>query len=232
MSFTGFPTEGIQFFSDITHNNNREWFQANKHIYTNAVVEPAKAFIIELGEKLQTISPGVQYDTRTNGAGSMMRIYRDVRFSKDKSPYKNWLGIVFWEGKGKKNQNPGFYFGISPDGVGIHAGLYGFESAVMKAYRVAADDAQTGEELAQILAGLDANGYSYSGEQYKRVPRGYAADHPRERLLRYKGLVTSAPSISPAVVSSPELVDVCFAHCQKMAPLQQWLARVKKTIDG
>ena len=105
MTFTGFPREGIQFLRDIDDNNNRDWFEAHKHIYQTALVEPAQAFIVALGERLQTIAPNVQYDTRTNGSGSLMRIYRDVRFSKDKSPYKNWIGIVFWEGQGKKTDN-------------------------------------------------------------------------------------------------------------------------------
>lgn len=231
MTFTGFPNEGIQFLRDIDDNNNREWFEDNKHIYQTALVEPAQAFIMALGERLQAISPNIQYDTRTNGSGSLMRIYRDVRFSKDKTPYKNWLGIVFWEGQGKKNQNPGFYFGITGTGAGIHAGLHGFEPAVLAAYREAVDDEVPGNELVQIVVGLQTAVYTINGDQSKQVPRGFPKDHPRADLLRYKGLYASIPQLAPAVVASPKLIDVCFAHCQKMAPLPQWLAQVKRTTD-
>ncbi|MCA9967411.1 MAG: DUF2461 domain-containing protein [Anaerolineales bacterium] len=231
MTFTGFPREGIQFLRDIDDNNNRDWFEANKHIYQAALVEPAQAFIMALGERLQTIAPNVQYDTRTNGSGSLMRIYRDVRFSKDKSPYKNWIGIVFWEGQGKKSQNPGFYFGISGSGAGIHAGMYGFEPAMLAAYREAVDDEARGSALAEIVVGLQTAVYTLHGDQYTQVPRGFAKDHPRADLLRYKGLFASAPQLNPNIVASAELVDACFAHCQQMAPLQQWLAQVKHRTD-
>lgn len=231
MTFTGFPREGIQFLRDIDDNNNRDWFEANKHIYQTALVEPAQAFIMALGERLQAIAPNVQYDTRTNGSGSLMRIYRDVRFSKDKSPYKNWIGIVFWEGQGKKTDNSSFYFGISGSGAGIHAGMYGFEPAMLAAYRAAVDDEGQGNALAEIVAGLQTAVYPLHGDQYKQTPRGFAKDHPRADLLRYKGLYASAPQLDPDIVASSGLVDVCFAHCQKMAPLQQWLARVKRATD-
>lgn len=231
MTFTGFPLEGMQFLRDIDENNSRDWFEANKHIYQTALVEPAQAFIMALGERLQAIAPNVQYDTRTNGSGSLMRIYRDVRFSKDKSPYKNWIGIVFWEGQGKKSQNPGFYFGISGSGAGIHAGMYGFEPAMLAAYREAVDDEARGSALTEIVVGLQTAVYTLHGDQYTQVPRGFAKDHPRADLLRYKGLFASAPQLDPNIVASAKLIDVCFAHCQNMAPLQQWLAQVKRTAD-
>ena len=88
MPFEGFPKEGFKFFRDIKANNNREWFQEHKQEYIDYLQDPAVAFVIALGERLKSDFPGISYDTRTNGAGSVMRIYRDIRFSKDKSPYK------------------------------------------------------------------------------------------------------------------------------------------------
>ncbi len=83
--FDGFPLEAMQFFADLEHNNNRDWFQAHKPDYQNHIIAPGKAFVLALGQRLAAISPHIQFDTRTNGAGSMLRIYRDIRFSKDKT---------------------------------------------------------------------------------------------------------------------------------------------------
>jgi len=107
-TFSGFPEEGLQFLTDLGQNNDRDWFDARKQTYTDTIVSPALAFVEALGERLQIISPHIQYDTRTNGAGSLMRIYRDTRFSADKRPYKTWVGIRFWEGgrKARQGDNP------------------------------------------------------------------------------------------------------------------------------
>lgn len=229
--FAGFPREAIQFLADLGENNNREWFEANKSVYTNSLIEPAKAFIMTLGDRLRLLVPNINYDTRTNGSGSMMRIYRDVRFSKDKSPYKTWLGMVFWEGAGKKGGKPAFYFGLDAEGGGIHAGLYGFDKPMMAAYRSAVVDDALGSELDKITAAIEAAGeYGFHGEHYKRVPRGFDKEHPRANWLLYNGLHVGAPRLTVDELTSPDLVDICFEHCHNMVPLQQWLVKVQGTI--
>jgi uncharacterized protein (TIGR02453 family) len=90
--FAGFPAKGLKFLADLSENNNKPWFDENKPLYLDYVVAPSVEFIEIIGEQLQFIAPHVQFDTRTNGQGSMMRIYRDVRFSPDKTPYKTWVG--------------------------------------------------------------------------------------------------------------------------------------------
>lgn len=226
-TFKGYFPETIQFFADIKENNNKPWFEAHKKDYQKYVVEPTKAFILAMGQRLEGLSPAIQYDTRTNGSGSMMRIYRDVRFSKDKSPYKTWLGVIFWEGTGKKTDCPGFYFGLGADGAGVHAGLHGFPKPFLAAYREAVVDDILGEELKTILATMPS-AYTISDKHYKRVPRGYDKEHPRADLLLYKSLVASAPGFSPNVVTSPDLLDACFENYRQMAPLEQWLAKVNQ----
>lgn len=224
VDFDGFPTDGLQFLADLRENNDREWFNARKSVYENALVKPAVAFIEALGERLKLISPELRYDTRLNGSGSMMRIYRDVRFSKDKAPYKTNLGIVFWQGNGRKIEMPGFYFHLAPGDVWIGGGLYRFPKQVIDPYRRAVDDPARGEALDAILADVQAAGYRIHGEQYKRVPREYDKAHPRGDLLRYKGLFAGSDNIAIEHVTSPDLVDICFEQCTAVAPLQQWLA--------
>ena len=227
--FNGYFPETIQFFADIKENNNKTWFAEHKKEYQKFVVEPTKAFIMAMGQRLGELVPSIQYDTRTNGSGSMMRIYRDVRFSKDKSPYKTWLGVIFWEGSGKKTDSPGFYFGLDDEGAGAHAGLHGFPKPFLEAYREAVVDDKLGEELIGILAALPPD-YTSSEKHYKRVPRGYDKEHPRADLLMFNSMVVSAPRFLPDVIVSSELLDACFEHYRQMAPLQQWLAKVNNRI--
>jgi uncharacterized protein (TIGR02453 family) len=225
--FTGFSEEGIRFLAELRDNNEREWFNARKHIYQDTIVAPAIAFIEALGERLRLIVPEVRYDTRTNGSGSMMRIYRDVRFSNDKSPYKTNIGIVFWQGTAKKTESASFYFHLSAEETWIGGGIYQFPKPTLLAYREAVDDDERGEALAAIVTRLKAAGYNVGGEQYKRVPRGYDPEHPRGELLKLKGLTTAAqPHFTRAQITSPNLVDLCLDHCANMAPLIRWLARL------
>ena len=230
-AFSGFPQAGLQFLADLAENNDRDWFNARKQTYTEMIVAPAVTFVEALGERLQYISPHIQYDTRTNGQGSLMRIYRDTRFSADKSPYKTWVGIRFWEGAGKAGGNPGFFFGLDAMGGGLHVGMHGFDKTMLAAYREAVDDDALGSELEVALETVrEAGDYEIRGQHYKRVPRGFDADHPRVDLLRFNTLYASSPRIEPAVLGSASLVDAVMDECEKMAPLQQWLVKVKQGV--
>jgi uncharacterized protein (TIGR02453 family) len=228
-SFTGFPEEGLEFLEGLARNNNREWFEAHKADYRAYLLEPAQDFVVALGERLKLLSPEMAYDTRTNGSGSIMRIYRDLRFSKDKTPYNTNLRVVFWQGAGKKTENPGFFFGMDAHGAGLYGGLHGFPKPVLTAYQEAVADDALGAELEAALEPLRRAGvYEIGGERYKRVPRGYDPDHARADLLRYKGLYARSPQIEPPLLTTPELVEVCFEHCQAMAPLFHWLVGVNQ----
>ena len=179
------------------------------------------------------LSPGIVYDTAANGSGSILRIYRDLRFSKDKRPYNTYVRLVFWEGARKKMENPSFFVRIGPDGVGVYAGIHVFPKPVLAAYRDAVVDDQLGPELeAAIAAVKGAGAYTVGGEHYKSSPRGYPADHPRADLLRYNGLWahTTDPA-DAAVIATPELVEVCLEHCRNMAPLHRWLVKVGQGLE-
>ena len=226
--FEGFPKEGLQFLAELRQNNRRDWFKERKQTYLDTIVAPAVLFVQEMGERLRYISPHIQFDTRANGQGSLMRIYRDLRFAKDKSPYRTWIGIRFWEGGPKAARNPGFFFGFDDTAGGLHVGLHGFDKGMLSAYRAAVDDDQTGGELEMILADVrEAGPYMINGEHYKGVPRGYDKDHPRADLLRYNALYVSSPAIEPEALTSPELVETVMDHCGKTAVVQQWLVKVK-----
>jgi uncharacterized protein (TIGR02453 family) len=231
MEFIGFPKDAMEFFRELSKNNNREWFQAHKKQYQESIQQPAKAFVLALGESLKLLSPGIEYDLRLNGIGSILRIYRDIRFSKDKTPYKTNLGIVFWEGARPKMEDPSFYFHMDATTAFFYSGFYQFPRDYLRAYREAIDDPTIGSELETILEEIKSrDGFEVGGDRYKRVPSGFDADHPRADLLKYKGLWARSPQIGSDVLSRSDLVDACFHYAVKMIELHKWFVQVDKVI--
>lgn len=223
-SFGGFPAEGLHFMQELAVNNERAWFDAHKQTYLDAVQAPAVALVQALGTRLQERFPSVHYDMRTNGSGSLMRIHRDVRFSADKSPYKTNIAMMFPTGTGKKTASPGFGLQLTLTGVDVMAGIFDFDKDALVRYRSAVDDDRTGEALVAAAATVEEAGpYSIQGQHYRRVPSGYAADHPRADWLKYKGLWATGPEIDLRVAQTPQLVDVAMGHFKRMAPIFTWL---------
>jgi uncharacterized protein (TIGR02453 family) len=223
-TFTGFPARGIQFLRELSENNNKAWFEANKPVYIEALQTPAVALVEALGSALQARFPEIQYDTRTNGSGSLMRLYRDTRFSADKSPYKTNVAMVFTSG-GKKMEAAAFGLQITLDaGVEMYAGSFGFNKDVLDAYRQAVLNEKQGAALEQAVNAVTAQkGYSIGGETYKRVPNGLDADHPRARWLKFTALHAFPPALSLEVAQTPELVDAVMAHFVAMTPIYLWV---------
>lgn len=142
--FAGFPAGVLAFLHELSQNNDKAWFEANKHRYTEGVLAHAPAFVTTLGERLQAeISPGITYDTRTNGAGSLMRIYRDTRLSKDKTPYKTNVAFAFWERPRRKMENSSFGFQFGTFGAGLYGGMWNFPKDMLEPYRNAVTTARS-----------------------------------------------------------------------------------------
>ena len=170
-TFPGFPKRTVTFLRELAAHNDRDWFAAHKAEYEAAVMEPSRAFVLAMGERLRRLAPGIRSDPRANG--SLFRIYRDTRFSPDKSPYKTNLGIFFWEGGGPRMDCPGYYFHLEPPNLMLGGGLYIFSRPLLERYRRAVADPEYGPELAAMVKKISARpGYTLGGEHYKRVPRG------------------------------------------------------------
>ncbi|MHA2425608.1 MAG: DUF2461 domain-containing protein [Candidatus Thorarchaeota archaeon] len=221
--FEGFPKKGFKFLKDLKANNNREWFNANKQVYTVNVLSPAQSFVNDLGEKISKTLVNIRYDTRATGSGSLMRIHRDIRFSKDKTPYRTRVGIIFWEGPGKKMEHSGFFIGLEPKSAVLHAGMHMFTKQMLPKYREAIIDEKTGKELDRIIVKLNKSGYAIGGSKYKRVPRGFDPDHERAELLLSKGLYASHSDIPREIISSPDFIEYSLKHIRAMSPLHNWL---------
>lgn len=231
--FTGFPEEALSFFAELAVNNNREWFNPRKTEYKNLVLEPAQAFVLDFGQRMQELIKKIQYDPRTSGSGSIKRIYRDTRFSKDKTPYKTHLGIHFWQGQhSTKMDNPGFYFHMGLDGSWLYGGHHMFPKPLLAAYRQALLDEGLGNEVVSIIDRIiNVKGFETGGEHYKRVPQGFDKDHPLAQYLRYNGLWAASDWIDRETLTSPRLVEVCLSHAETMLPLIGWLNKVDATAQ-
>ncbi len=228
--FNGFPKETILFFAELAANNNKTWFTENKPNFEKYVMTPARDFVTAMGERLGDISPDIIADPRVNK--SIFRIYRDTRFSKDKTPYKTNLGLWFWTGEGAKFENPGYYFHLDPDNLMVGVGLYSFAKPILKAYREAVVDPELGPELAKIAISIAERGYGIGQKTYKRVPRGYDPDHQNAELLLYSGLTAGIELEHPQELHSAELMDYCFEHYQQLAPIVKWLQTMLEKYKG
>jgi uncharacterized protein (TIGR02453 family) len=226
-TFTGLSQEGIQFLADLAAHNERSWFEAHRDVYQTTLLEPAQAFVMALGTKLQTIFDGIHVDTRTDGSGVLMRIHRDTRFSPDKTPYKTNISGLFWEGSATKTESPAFGFQFDATGMGLMAGIFKFPPAMLAAYRAAVVDDTSGAELENVLERVrHSSTYEIAGEHYKRVPSGYDPDHKRASLLRYDGLYVFLPHVPVSDLFTPAIVDICYSHFHNMAPVYQWLMKM------
>jgi len=220
--FNGFTKATFKFFKDLEENNTREWFEENRKIYENHIMEPAQEFVMEMGERLKSLCPKIVAIPKTDK--SIFRIYRDVRFSKDKTPYKTHLGIFFWEGPRKKLGNPGFYLQLDKSSILIAGGLYTLPNDLLKPYRDAVSDSKKGTEIAKILKKVTKNpDYKLGGSHYKRVPSGYSAENPNADLLLHSGLYVYYEGPIPKEAYSRDFLDYSFGVFKDILPLHKWL---------
>lgn len=227
MAFKGFPKELVTFYRELIHNNDRTWFEDHKGEYKQHVIAPAQQFVLAMGERLRSISSNVIADTRTNGAGSIFRIYRDTRFSPDKSPYKMFLGIFLWEGNRKKVENSGYYFHLESNKLMLAVGIHIFPKPQLKIYRDAVVHPKHGMRLLEAVESVMAlEDYQIGGSHYKRMPSGYDAKHKNAEFLLYNGLYAFVEGDIPDELHSEALLDYCFEKFHDMAPIHQWLVRV------
>lgn len=219
MAFSGFPPETFDFLSGLAQNNSKTWFDAHRPGYEAHWLAPAAAFVEAVAPGLRAIAPDVACEPRVNG--SIFRINRDVRFSKDKRPYKTTLDLWFWQGARRSWEAPGFYLRLQPGSLIAGAGLHSFSPAQLAAFRAAVLDPVSGAALEAVIAGLGL--LSLDAPTRKTVPRGFDPAHPRAGLLRHEGLHAMHDGPLPASVYSAALVDEVLAIFARAAPVSRWL---------
>jgi uncharacterized protein (TIGR02453 family) len=199
--------------------------------YETYYLAPALAFIEAIGPRMQAGLPGeVQYEARVNG--SLFRINRDVRFSKDKTPYKNHIDMWFWQGERKGWESPGYYMRLLPDEMILGAGMHSFSKDGLEAFRRAVLDEERGAALETVVIAVESGGkYRLGGEARKTVPRGFDPEHRRARFLRFEGLNANVEGPIPPESASIAFVDYCMGHFKSLSPVNEWLATVIRRPD-
>jgi uncharacterized protein (TIGR02453 family) len=217
-TFSGFHPEALMFLRRLKRNNDREWFLKNKHVYEQTVKAPMVELVLALGRELKKIAPEME----TDPARAIYRIYRDVRFSPDKSPYKTHIAAIFRPRTLEKHNCAGLYFHVSPSELEIAGGVYMPERETLLAIRQ--HIAVNHRKLRSILESPEFRRLfgELWGEQLRRVPKGFAPDHPAADLLRYKQLL--ADVAHPAdLACSPRVLPTLAESFQVMMPLVRFL---------
>jgi uncharacterized protein (TIGR02453 family) len=210
----------FSFLRDLRAHNDRDWFAANKQRYEEHLLEPALAFIEAFAPKLEKISPHFRADARPSG-GSLFRIYRDTRFSKDKSPYKTNVGIHFRHERAKDAHAPGYYLHIGPDEVFAGGGLWHPDTASATRIREAMVDDPARWKRA-TRSGAFAKRLQLGGDSLKRVPSWADAEHPLADDLKRKDFFGSTRLTEKGVIA-PDFVDEYARICRAASPLMQFL---------
>jgi uncharacterized protein (TIGR02453 family) len=215
-----FTPELFAFLADLREHNDREWFAANKHRYESALLEPALDFVADFAPHLAKISPHLRADPRPSG-GSLFRIYRDTRFSKDKSPYKTNVGIHFRHEAAKDAHAPGFYLHLSPDEVFAGGGIWHPDTATALRIREAIVTDSDGWQRA-TRAGAFAKTFTLGGDSLRRPPAGFDAGHPFVDDLKRKDFF-GWTRLSEEQVTAPGFVAEYARLCRSVWPLMRFL---------
>ena len=204
MSFEGFPEEALVFYEGLEADNSKAYWTDHKPVYDSCVAAPLTALLAELEPAF--------------GTAKVFRPYRDVRFSKDKTPYKTRQGAVVHHG------DQGLYVAIDAHGLHIGGGMFHSEPEQVARLRAAVADDVSGPKLVKEVARLRRAGLQVGGDQLKRVPKPWDADHPRADLLRHKTLVAWVDHEPDEWLHTPAAKDRVAATWKQVARLNAWLA--------
>ena len=215
--FTGFSKPGISWFDGLAMAQSREWFHANKAAYELLWLNPMKSLLAELEKPLAKVHG------RKLGPAKLFRLNRDVRFSKNKNPYKtNISALIPFEGHAAMEGPAALYLHLGLDEV-VAFGFYMLEPAALQRLRKRIIDEKTGPGLQKLVTALEKKGLSLDGmEKLKRAPLGVDPTHPRIELLKNKGLAVSRSDIPKGVRFGPELKDWIVEQAALAAPLIKW----------
>lgn len=219
--FEGFADADARFFRALAKHQDRDWFAAHRDEYDRGWLAPMKALLAEVHERIDPLFP-----RHPLAAPKVFRIYRDVRFSKDKNPYKTHIGgflPIEGSGSGPSATAP-LYLHIGATETFVAAGHYMMDGPQLARFRAAILDDRSGGQIATILAGLTRKGFSIgSHETLQKVPRGFDPAHPRAELLKRKGLMVAFPELPRELLVSRRLVPWLVKHIGLAAPLVEWV---------
>jgi uncharacterized protein (TIGR02453 family) len=205
VTFTGFTEAALDFYDDLELDNTKSFWEAHKDVYLASVRAPMSALTAALEPDF--------------GTAKVFRPFRDVRFAKDKTPYKTNQGAFVGAGPAC-----GWYVEIAARGVRTGAGFYDASASDLARIRASIADGTTGKQLQRILAKLEKAGFTIGGDRLKTSPRGYDADHPRVELLRHRSLTVMKDYGFEPIIHTPELLDAVRADWTAARPLVDWVS--------
>lgn len=222
MKFTGFPSGTVPYLKALAANNDRAWFEANRNDYETYYLTPAISLIEAMAPIAASLVPPHTAEPKLNG--SLRRIHRDTRFSKDKTPYHTHIHIVFWIG-GHPNRSAGIHFVLADDHFGYGAGHWAFDADGLRRYRDAVLITQTRNALEEACNTAAAIGCSLGEPELVRVPRGFEADDPAADWLRRKGIVarTRDGKGHDHRLFTVEATDYLTDILRALAPVNRWI---------
>ena len=226
--FSAFPQNTLAFITELETNNTKEWFDTNKSRYHQLVLEPCRAFVEEMGEHLMALVPTIHAVPKVNG--SLFRIYRDQRFHFDEPPLKTHVGILFWQGSGKRMESSAFYMHFDPRHTLVAGGMRRFKPYLLAAYRRYIGLQKHRRELKNILDVLVSKGYCIPERRYKRFPAGFDDMMPDAELSLYDCMFAYI-ECDAAFITNESFIDKLYTHYEAMLPLQQWLYEMVLTAE-
>ena len=221
MRFNGFSKKAIEFLKELSDNNTKVWFEDNRHIWQQYINEPNIDFIEDMGETLQILVPTIKAKAKVSG--SLFKIYRDVRFSKDKTPMKSKIGLLFWQGLGHRMQSSSFYMHYDKDEYFIATGIRNFKPELLKTYREYIKVEKHRVELHKIIEDLKEKGYMFPEVKFKRLPQGFPKDCKYGYLSLYGAMFSYKSYPIDDTFFSQEILDRAFKIYEDMHQLQNWV---------
>jgi len=206
--FAGFHPDALEFFDGLGADNSKSYWNDQRETYERSARGPMSAMLAELADEF--------------GSAKIFRPYRDVRFSADKSPYKDHLGAFTGPSPTREGTGSGYYVQLSANGLYAGGGRYTFDRDALARYRAAVDNEHTGRPLTVIVADLVASGLDVGGASLVRAPRGFDPDHPRIDLLRHKGLHAGRLFTVDDWLFTAEAKDRVAATWRELTPLNAW----------
>lgn len=224
MEKTYFTKDAINFYENLKKNNNKEWFAENRNIYDTIVIPQTKEYIIDMGQKLKTIVPDINYAPKIDG--SIFRIHKDARINKGKAPFKTHLGIIFWTGNARL-ENPCFYLHIEPPFYYTGVGMAKFEKDVLLSYRELVNNKKYTKTLEDIKNTAEKNYYNINGDTLKNVPKNIeAVNEISAYFLKYKYIYISDEMPINKDFYSENLFDYTYNIFHNLLPFFNFLKEV------
>jgi len=232
VGFKGFK-KALEFLKSIRKNNSKEYFEAHRDEYEQYILNPSKAFVVEMGEHLMALEPTVDAEPKINK--SLFKMYRDVRrMGENKEPMKSKIGIIFPQGgwSGCRLQKSSFYLHFSPDELFVAVGVRWFNKPMLDAYREYIGDEERRVALDETLKKINALGYGTMGREYKKYPKGFTPQMKSVDLSLHKGMATYK-ILEPAIIEDGDkLIDTLYKIYEDMLPLQQIMYEVSLRAKG